>query len=61
MVRGLGKISPGWQDALGQESVVIGRAAVAAAQLAVEGKAPAKVWVLEASDILRLGRDEWKA
>jgi hypothetical protein len=25
-----------------------------------EGKAPAKFWVLEQSDIVRLGRDEWK-
>lgn len=49
----------GLQDALGQEALVIGRAAVRAAQLVQEGKAPSKFWVLEASDILRLGRTEW--
>jgi hypothetical protein len=26
-----------------------------------EGKAPEKFWVLEQSDIVRLGRDDWKA
>ena len=61
LVRGVGKISASWQDALGQEASIIGRAVVAAAALAAEGKAPAKLWVLDASDILRLGRDEWKA
>jgi hypothetical protein len=46
--------------ALGQDQTIIGRAAVVAAQTAEEGKAPSKYWILEASDILRLGRDEWK-
>ncbi|KAL2162011.1 hypothetical protein VTH06DRAFT_7796 [Thermothelomyces fergusii] len=43
-----------------QESEVIARAAVHAAKIAEEGKAPQKVWVLEQSDIVRLGRTEWK-
>jgi hypothetical protein len=25
-----------------------------------EGKAPSKYWVVEAADILKFGRDEWK-
>jgi len=61
LLNGLGKVSPGLKDALGQEHVVIARAALAAARLAVAGEAPSKIWVLETTDILRLGRDEWKA
>nr|P0C5D8.1 RecName: Full=Protein FMP52, mitochondrial; Flags: Precursor [Chaetomium globosum CBS 148.51] len=50
----------GLQDKLGQEGEVIARAAVHAAKIAAEGKAPSKYWVLESSDIVRLGRTEWK-
>lgn len=60
-VRALGRwFGLGLQDSIGQESEVIARAAVAAARLAKEGKAPAKYWVLEQADIVRLGRTEWK-
>ncbi|OIW24901.1 NAD(P)-binding protein [Coniochaeta ligniaria NRRL 30616] len=60
-VRTLGRwFGQGWQDSLGQEAEVIARAAVAAARLVKEGKAPGKYWVLEAADIVRLGRTEWK-
>ncbi len=60
-VRGLGRwLGLGVQDRLGQEAEVIARAAVKAAKLAEEGKAPEKYWVLEQSDIVRLGRTEWK-
>lgn len=59
--RALGRwLGQGWQDSLGQEAEVIARAAVAAARLVKEGKAPGKVWVIEAKDIVRLGRTEWK-
>ncbi|EGS19658.1 uncharacterized protein CTHT_0041370 [Thermochaetoides thermophila DSM 1495] len=62
LVRGIGKIVGVWaQDKIGQEAEVIARAAVHAARIAEEGKAPAKWWVLEQADIVRLGRDEWKA
>ena len=44
----------------GQDQLVIGRAAVAAARMAEEGTAPAKYWILEQADIVRLGRNEWK-
>ncbi|KAI8959335.1 NAD(P)-binding protein [Daldinia sp. FL1419] len=61
MVRGLGRIAQGAQDFWGQEAEVIGRAAVRASQLAAEGKAPSKYWILEGSDIVKLGREEWKS
>ena len=62
LVRGIGKLVGTWaQDKIGQEAEVIARAAVHAARIADEGKAPAKWWVLEQADIVRLGRDEWKA
>jgi uncharacterized protein YbjT (DUF2867 family) len=44
----------------GQDQTTIGRAAVAAARMVQEGKAPSDYWVLEQADIVRLGRDEWK-
>ncbi|KAH8897060.1 NAD(P)-binding protein [Thozetella sp. PMI_491] len=60
VIRGLGRfISQGAQDMLGQDAEVIARAAVHAAKLANEGKAPAKYWVIECADIVRLGRTEW--
>lgn len=45
---------------VGQDQRVIGRAAVAAARAAEEGKAPSKFWCVEQAEILKLGRDEWK-
>lgn len=58
-VRGLGSVSAGIQDAIAQDADVIARAAIKAVQLANEGKAPSKYWVVEASDIIKLGRTEW--
>ncbi|KXX76850.1 Protein FMP52, mitochondrial [Madurella mycetomatis] len=61
-VRGLGRLlGQGAADKFGQEAEVIARAAVHAARIAEEGKAPEKYWVLEAADIVRLGRTEWKS
>ncbi|KAL5598609.1 hypothetical protein BROUX41_003464 [Berkeleyomyces rouxiae] len=59
-IKGLGYLSQGIADSFGQDSDVIGKAAVAAAKLASEGKAPANPWILEQADIVRLGRTEWK-
>ncbi|KAK4453884.1 protein FMP52, mitochondrial [Podospora aff. communis PSN243] len=60
-VHGIGKVLGLWaQDMLGQDALVIARAAVHAARLVEEGKAPEKYWVLEGGDIVRLGRTEWK-
>ncbi|KAM0439840.1 hypothetical protein ACHAPT_000937 [Fusarium lateritium] len=56
----IGRLSTAAKDTVGQEAEVIGRAAVKAAQLAAEGKAPSKYWVVEAADIVRLGRTEWE-
>ena len=39
---------------------MIGRAAVAAALMVEEGKAPSRYWVVEQADIIKFGRDEWK-
>lgn len=60
LVRGLGSLSQGISDSMGQDADVIGKAAVAAAKIAQEGKAPSNPWILEAADIVRLGRTEWK-
>ncbi len=60
-VRGMGRwFGLGAQDWVGQEDLVIARAAVHAAKMAEAGKAPSKYWVLEPKDIVRLGRTEWK-
>jgi len=56
----INKLGQGVQDKLGQDQTIIGRAAVAAARMVEEGKAPSKYWVVEQADILKLGRDEWK-
>ena len=45
---------------LGQDQKIIGRAAVAAVNLAREGKAPSKFWVLEQADVVKYGRDQWQ-
>ncbi|KFA62978.1 hypothetical protein S40285_06853 [Stachybotrys chlorohalonatus IBT 40285] len=58
LVRSLGAVRTSWKDALGQEAEVIARAAVRAARLAEEGKAPSKYWVLEGHEIVRLGAAE---
>ncbi|RYP89898.1 hypothetical protein DL770_003991 [Monosporascus sp. CRB-9-2] len=50
-IRSLGRISQGWQDGLGQDADVIGRAAVHAATLAQQGKAPSKYWVVGQADV----------
>lgn len=54
-------VSRGARDRFAQDAEVVARAAVRAAALAAEGKAPSKFWVLEQGDIVRLGRDEWVA
>lgn len=44
----------------GQDQLIIARAAVAALRVSHAGKAPSRFWILEAGDIVKLGRDEWK-
>ena len=58
VVGGVGKVLGRWfVDSVGQDAEVVARAAVRAAEMALRGEAPAKVWVLEQADIVRLGRD----
>ncbi|KAH7127322.1 hypothetical protein EDB81DRAFT_871857 [Dactylonectria macrodidyma] len=60
VIRGIGKVSSHAQDSLAQKGQEIARAAVRAAEIAAEGKAPERYWVLEATDIVRHGRTEWQ-
>ncbi|RDA82991.1 hypothetical protein CP532_2414 [Ophiocordyceps camponoti-leonardi (nom. inval.)] len=55
----VGAVSPSIRDTFAQDAEVIARAAVSAARLADQGKAPSKFWLVEPADILRLGRDQW--
>ncbi|KAF4125578.1 NAD dependent epimerase/dehydratase family [Geosmithia morbida] len=54
----LGKASTAAKDAISQDADVIGRAAVKAAELAAQGKAPAKFWLVSPAEIVKLGRKE---
>lgn len=58
VVRGLGGISEGLKNSFGQEGSVIARAAVKAAEMAAEGKAPSKYWVIGQGDIVKMGKPE---
>ncbi|CAJ2504885.1 Uu.00g122790.m01.CDS01 [Anthostomella pinea] len=59
--RSLGYIGQGVQNKFSQEGDVVARAAVKASILAAEGKASSKYWILDAAEIVKLGRDEWKS
>ncbi|RYP47966.1 hypothetical protein DL768_006063 [Monosporascus sp. mg162] len=50
-LRSLGTISQDWQDGLGQDADMIGRAAVHVAILAQQGKAPRNYWVVGQADV----------
>lgn len=57
----VGKVHAGFKNSWAQDADVIGRAAVNAGLKALEGDVPAgseKVWVLNGSDIIRLGQKE---
>ena len=57
----MGAVSGGYlKDWWAQDAEVIGRAAVSAGSKALEGGAP-KVWDIAQSEIVKLGRTEWKA
>ncbi|RMJ14869.1 hypothetical protein CDV36_005464 [Fusarium kuroshium] len=58
VIRGIGKVSSHAQDSLAQKGQEIAHAAVRAAEIAAEGKAPERYWILEAADIVRHGRTE---
>lgn len=54
-----GMVSNSLKDFWAQEADVIAKAAVSAALQCHEGKVQDKVWMLNSSDIVRLGRTEW--
>jgi uncharacterized protein YbjT (DUF2867 family) len=56
-----GMLGNGFKDFWAQDADVIARAAVAGGLKALEGKLKDKVWIMGPSDIVRLGRTEWKA
>lgn len=58
----VGQVSSSLKDSWAQDSDVIAKAAINAGLKALEGDVPTgseKVWVLDGSDIIRLGRTEW--
>lgn len=63
VARAMGSISgSALKDFWAQDAEVIGRAAVVAGLMACEGKSPeGKVWYVGQSDVVRLGRNEWKS
>jgi uncharacterized protein YbjT (DUF2867 family) len=61
VARFLGGISGHWlTDGWAQDADVIAKAAVSGGLKALAGEGP-KVWMLGQSEIVRLGRTEWKA
>jgi hypothetical protein len=52
----MGMLKTGLKDMWAQDADVIARAAVKSGVMALEGKAPSKVWVLGQDDIVRLGK-----
>lgn len=56
----LGAISSSWlKDGWAQDADVIAKAAVSSGLKALAGEGP-KVWTMGQSDIVRLGKTEWK-
>ncbi|KAL2044769.1 hypothetical protein N7G274_002544 [Stereocaulon virgatum] len=60
IAKGVGMISKSLTNFWAQDVDIIGKAAVSAAMQCVEGKREEGVWVVSQSDIIRLGRTEWK-
>lgn len=56
-----GMLGHGLKDSWAQDADVIARAAVASGLQALEGKVEEKVWMVGQSEIVRLGRTDWKA
>lgn len=60
LLNGVGHVLPSVRNALGQDVDAIARATVRATQMAQEGKAPSKYWVIGGSEILQMGQPEEK-
>jgi uncharacterized protein YbjT (DUF2867 family) len=56
----MGHVHSSLKDVWAQDAAVIAKAAVSAAIKAQNGEVKEKLWVLEQSDIVRLGLKEWK-
>jgi hypothetical protein len=52
----MGMLKTSLKDMWAQDADVIARAAVKSGVMALEGKAPSKIWVLGQDDIVRLGK-----
>ncbi|MCJ1400559.1 Protein fmp52, mitochondrial [Xylographa trunciseda] len=58
----LGKLSNGWlTNPVAQDADVVAKAAVNAGMQCLDGKRKERVWVVNQSDIVKLGKTEWKA
>ncbi|KAK4695187.1 oxidoreductase, partial [Lecanoromycetidae sp. Uapishka_2] len=57
---GLGSMSKSLTDFWAQDANVVGNAAVAAGIQCVEGERKEGVWIVSQSEIIRLGRTEWR-
>ena len=60
IANGFGAISPALKDMWAQDADVIAKAAVNAGLQSLEGKREKGVWMIDQSEIVRLGRQEWK-
>jgi len=56
----MGSLGNVFKDSWAQDADVIAKAAVSAGVQCLEGKRQEKVWILGGSEIIRLGRTEWK-
>ena len=60
VAQGLGSVSKRLTDFWAQDVDVIGKAAVTAGLQCVEGQRKERIWFVSQSEIIRLGRTEWK-
>ena len=59
---GLKKLSNGWlTNSFAQDAEVVAQAAVNAGMQCLEGKRKEKLWIINQSDIIKLGQTEWKS
>ena len=60
IAKGMGSLSKRLVDWWAQDTDIIGKAVVNAAMQCIEGERKEGVWEIGQSDIIRLGRTEWK-
>jgi uncharacterized protein YbjT (DUF2867 family) len=54
----MGSLRTGLKDAWAQDADVVAQAAVKSGMLALEGKAPSSVWIIDQAETVRLGKME---